>query len=288
MNTSFTLGFSNLTEQLSFAVGVRKSLEVAATHYPDLKLVVRDNNQDSEQAQAIAREFAEIPVNLAMIYHIDERAGMGIVQSLQQKRIPVISVEVAIPLTTFFGINNKEAGLQSGEALGNWIRDQWDSRVDKVLILGDYRLTGLIRQRLEFAFERMCTVLGKQVEKFPIHSGNIRETSMQNVLPVLKTWGDDVRIAIIGQNDDTTLGAIDAARELNIEKNVVGIGYGATDLALQELSQPNSPLIASVDMYPEKYGEPLLELALKILNGEKVPRETLITPACLTAESFQL
>ena len=284
---SYTIGFSNATEKLSFAVSVRQSLEVAVARYPNLNLVVRNNEQDSERALANAREFADIPVDIALIYHIDERAGLGIIQSLQQKRIPVISVEVAIPLTTFFGIDNQEAGLQSGEALGKWVQANWKGHVDKIIILADYRLTGMVRQRLDYAVQQMLAVLGKQVETFPIHSGNIREIAAENVLPVLKNWGDEVCIAIIGQNDDTTLGAIDAACALGIEENVVGVGYGATELALHELRAPGSRLVASVDMHPEQYGTPLLEVALCMLNGEKVPRENLIHPACLMAENFR-
>lgn len=284
---TYTIGFTNLTEKLSFAVSVRKSLELAASRYPNLNLVVRNNEQDNERALANAQELANMPVDIALIYHIDERAGLDIIQILQRNRIPVISIEVAIPLTIFFGIDNREAGLQSGEALGKWIQANWDGHVDKILILGDYRLTGMVRQRLDYAAQKMLEILGKQVEPFPIHSGNIRETATQNVLPILTNWGKDVRIAIIGQNDDTTLGAIDAARSLGIEENVVGVGYGATELALDELRSPDSRLVASVDMHPEEYGTPLLELALRMLNGEKVPRENLIQPACLTSDDFR-
>ena len=287
MTRPYVIGFSSLTEKLSFAQGVRTSLEAEAARYPEVTLIVRDNDQDDRRALANSQEFADLPVDLAMIYHINERVGPKLAQPLRSKRIPVISVEVAIPFTTFLGIDNQQMGLLSGQALGEWIAAHWQGQVDKILLLTDYRLTGMIKRRLEYAVAGMASVIDiSGIAPFFIDSGNIREVAAKNALPVLENWGTDQRIAVIGQNDDTTLGAIDAAKMLGMESHVAGVGYGATEIALEELKTPGSSLVASIDMYPEKYGEPLLDLALRMLNSEKVPATNLIQPRCLTLETL--
>ena len=52
---------------------------------------------------------------------------------------------------------------------------------------------------------------------------------------------------------------------------MVVVGQGAERRAREEMRHPGSPLIGSTAYTPEKYGEMLIALALKILRGEPVP-----------------
>jgi ABC-type sugar transport system substrate-binding protein len=94
----FTIGFSNLSERHIFAVIVREGLQITAAQYPDVTVLARDNDYDSERALANAREFAEMGVDLAIIFHIDERVGSTMRATLQQHRaIPIIARGHSIP-----------------------------------------------------------------------------------------------------------------------------------------------------------------------------------------------
>lgn len=285
MERQYTIGFANVTEKLSFAVEVRKSVEAAAAKYGNIHLIVRNNEMDNTKAQANIEEFAQMSVDLGIISHIDERVGPSLAAALRSKMIPVMSVEVPIPLTTFFGINNKRAGQLAGELLGDWINTHWQGHVDKILVMVDYRYTGAIKMRMEMAVKGLLAriPLGED-DIFYLHSGNIRETAHQNALPVLTRWGTDTRIGVLGMNDDTALGAIDAAQALGSVDHLVAVGQGAT-LCFDEFRKPGSRLIGSTAYHPENYGEPILDLALRILRGEHVPRDNFIEPTTVTPEN---
>lgn len=281
----YTIGFSNLSEEHSFAVIVREGLEAAAQH-ANLTLIARDNAMDSDRALANAQAFADFPVDLAIIYHIDERVGGKLRSTLAQKGIPIIAVDIPILTTVFFGINNQRAGWLVGEALGRWVQAHWDGQVDKVLVVTEKRVLNVVQQRLDYGLKGLASFVHYDPNTvFYLDGGNHREVSATNTYEVLIRWKDMHRIAAICLNDDSALGVLDAARALGRELDVAVVGQNA-NLAVEEFRNPGTRFIASADYFPQQYGARLIELALKMLQGERVPHENFIEPALVTAESL--
>jgi ribose transport system substrate-binding protein len=62
-----------------------------------------------------------------------------------------------------------------------------------------------------------------------------------------------------------------AARKLQREGDVIIVGQGADRRVREELRHSGSRVIGSTAYAPEKYGESLIPLALRILRGGPVP-----------------
>lgn len=284
---NYTIGFANVNERVRFAIAVREGLETAAAEHPNLTLVVRNNDENTERALAHVREFAAIPVDLAIVYHVDERAGPDLRGILAQQGIPVISVSFRIPLTVYFAVDFKKAGLLAGEALGRWVQANWGGQVDKVLVMADHRIVTGIRQTLEQGLNGLSALA-------PVDRGHVfyvdgetdRQVSARRAAEVLTRWTEYQHIAAICINDESALGVLDAARALGRESHVAVIGQNAS-LAFEELKNPDTRLIASVAYHPEQYGSHLIDLALRMLNGERVPNENYLEPVCITADSVR-
>jgi ribose transport system substrate-binding protein len=82
-------------------------------------------------------------------------------------------------------------------------------------------------------------------------------------------------------NDDSALCVLDAARALGREADVAVVGQGA-NLIGEEFGYPDSRFIASTAYYPEGYGPHLIELAMKMLQGERVPLYNYVEPTLVT------
>lgn len=95
------------------------------------------------------------------------------------------------------------------------------------------------------------------------------------------------RFAVLCFNDDAAIGALRAARRLGREQDVVIAGQGADRRVRAELRQEESRIIGSTAYRPERYGEKLLELALRILNGESVPPAVYIDHVFITPENVE-
>ena len=104
-----------------------------------------------------------------------------------------------------------------------------------------------------------------------------------SLLPSLST---DAHIAIIALNDDGAIGALltfEAAGRLG---QVVAAGQGAGRLARGAMCRPDYPLVGSTMFAPESYGERLLELALRILDGHPVPPAVYSRHVFITCENL--
>jgi ribose transport system substrate-binding protein len=287
-DSPLTIGFTNLTEKSSFTVRVREGLEAAVAPYPHVKLITRDNDMDNDQAMRNARDLAEAPVDVAILFHVDERAAPTIANVLLRRHIPVITIDIPIaPWVIYFGANNEQAGLLAGAALGKWIRAHWDSRVDKIVVMSEHRVLAEVRKRLDFALValRDAMVFSPDDVLF-LDSGNLRETAAERFAPILTRWSAHRKIAVIGFNDETALGALDAARAVGREGDLVAVGQGA-DAAISEFRKPDTRLIASTAYFPERYGAHLLDLARRMHAGETVPRKNYIAHEIITPDNVR-
>jgi ribose transport system substrate-binding protein len=279
----YTIGLANLDERNPLAARLREGLESAAARYENIELMVRDNALDLARARANVEAFVRLPVDLAMIFHIDEREGADLVVPLTRSNIPVISVIHAIPLTTFVGLDNRRAGQMVGEDLGNWIQANWNGQVDKVLALTNLRVVRPISERIGAALE----VLRSQTGLHPDHilyldDGGLPEVTRERVQEILQRWHDLHRIVVIALGDHIALAALETARALGREGSIVVGGMDGIQAAVEEFNNPDSRLIYSLSFDSQAFGEQLLDLATRILDGQHVQRQQLVPLARFT------
>ncbi len=269
----FTIGFANQSEALPFAVDVRRSLERAAAHVGSIDFVVADNRLNREEALRVADRLIQRNIDLVIEYQIDYKAGNLIMNKFQEAGIPVIAVDIPMVGATFFGVDNYRAGHMAGKALGDWVAQEWNGRVEQLLILEEPRAGSLPEARIQGQLDGFQQIVG-QIPADRLHyidCGNVSAISEKGVAEALQSAPNCHHIAIISFNDEAALGALQAARNANREADVVIVGQGADRLVHEELRDSRSRLIGSTAYMPERYGEKLMDLALKILRGESVP-----------------
>jgi ribose transport system substrate-binding protein len=272
-SAQFTIGFANESEELPFAVDVRRSLERAAADAGRIDLVVADNRLSGEEAVRVADRLIARDIDLVIEYQIDYKAGNLIMNKFQQAGIPVIAVDIPMVGATFFGVDNYQAGHLAGTALGEWVRQAWNDRIDHLFVLEEPRAGSLPEARIQGQLDGLQQVVG-QVSADHVHyidCGNTRAVSEARVAETLREVPECQHIAIISFNDEAAFGALQAARDAQREADVAIVGQGADRLVRGEIRDPQSRLIGSTAYMPERYGEALMALAIKILRGESVP-----------------
>jgi len=288
MDNKFIVGFSNLDERNPFPVAVRKGLESVAAQYPHINLIVRDNDLNTEYAMQHIQEFAAIPVSLAIIFHVDERAGLNLVQPLFKKSIPIISIEIPFPMTYFLGVDNVDMGQQAGHVVGQWVQKHWGGHIDKVLVATTAGVVGEIPKRFRAALDTLMEYAPISEDQILYLDSDMEQQVIQErIMPVLERWHDYHHIVVICINDFVASGVLAATRQLGREKDIAVLSYDGTPVAFAEFAKPFSRLLVSPAFYPEKYGGYLMDLASRILRGEKVPRQNFIKAHCLTRENYQ-
>ncbi|MCC6604094.1 MAG: substrate-binding domain-containing protein [Anaerolineae bacterium] len=285
----FTIGFANQSEELPFAVDVRRSLERAAADVGSIDLVVANNRLSGEEALRVADRLLQRNIDLVIEYQIDYKAGNLLMDKFQQAGIPVIAIDIPMLGATFFGVDNYRAGHLAGQALGEWLVGQWHGRFDHLLILEEPRAGSLPEARIQGQLDGLKEVVPQLPEADHIHyidCGNTTAVSETGVSKVLQTLPPGQHIAIISFNDEAAFGALQAARKAGREADVVIVGQGADRLVRSEIRNPQSRLIGSTAYMPERYGEKVIDLALKLLRGESVPPAVYIQHVFISASNI--
>lgn len=286
--THYKIGFANLSEQIQFAVDVRRGLEQAAQDNSNIDLILADNQLNGEIALEVANHLISKGVDLVIEYQVDEKIGSVIMDRLRHLHIPVIAVDIPMVGATFFGVDNYRAGHLAGTPLGKWIKENWNGQYDRLIVLHEPRSGALPGARIQGQLDGLQEAVGQipQSTITYLDSGNTSDVSEAQMIAILKGHPDLHRFAVIVINDDAALGALTAARKLGREGDVVIVGQGADRRGRAEIRKPGSRLIGSTAFWPEKYGQKLIEVALKILKGDQVPPAVYMDHVFINAENI--
>jgi len=288
--THYRIGFANLSEQIPFAVDVRRGLERAAHDAGIVDLIVADNQLDAERAIGVADRLLAQRLDLLIEYQVDTRAGEVIMTKCRDAGVPVIAVDIPMLGATFFGVDNYRAGYMAGAAVGNWVREHWQGELDRLIVLEEPRTGPFAATRLHSQQEGLQSIIGPLPEDRILHldCGNTAETTEVRLRTVFldRAMSGAHRIAVISINDDAAIGAIAAARGMGRADDVIVVGQGADRRAREEMLRPDSRLVGSTSYEPERYGEQLIPLALSILRREPVPPAVYVAHHFISAENI--
>lgn len=284
----WTIGFANLNERDPAPIQARQGLEAAAARLPQVRLVLRDNDRATEKALANMQQFADLPVDLAILFHLDERHGMKVIQPALRKKIPVISMVVPIPMTWVFGLNNEMAGQMVGQEIGSWVQQHWEGKIDHILVLSPSDVVTFNRERTYAALLALAQTPGyRQDSVLFAEEGVNAAAARQRTAEILERWPHGRRIVVLAMIDYIAVGALEAIRAMGREEHVVVGSFDSTDVALEEFRKPFSRLVVAPSFHAERFGEPLLQLSLNILEGRQPSRRTLVEPTLRTREQYQ-
>ena len=281
----YKIAFANLSEEIPFAVDVRRSLEEAAQKH-DVDLILADNQLNRDHALHIADNLAQRDIDLLIEYQIDVSANNRIVNRFQQRGIPIIAVDIPMVGATYFGVNNYLAGHIAGEALGKWIQTHWQGNLDYLLILEEKRAGALPAARIQGQLEGLLDIIPMPKQSFYLDSGNTTEISYQHVMAMLEKL-ESSRLGVLSFNDDAALGALRAIKEAGWNEAAI-VGQGADRMIRSELRKAHSPVIGSTAFHPEKYGEMILELAFKLLRKEAVQPAVYVDTTFINRENVNI
>jgi ribose transport system substrate-binding protein len=264
-------GFANLSKHICIAVEIQRSLE-KATAAAGIDLVVWDNDRNADTAIRNAEEMAESKVDLAIEFQLFEHVAPVISDILSRSEIPLISLVNPHHGTVYFGVNNYRAGFSAGVALADYAVKHWKSHVDTLLLLESPRAGRTIQSRLVGAVQGVQERLGPLPEKSIVHldGGGDKATSQAATVAALKSRSKK-KVLVVGINDESAIGAIDAANQLGSGTEVAIVGHGGSMEILDLAANPSSPCIGTVFFHAERYGTDLLSFALPIVRGRSAP-----------------
>jgi ribose transport system substrate-binding protein len=288
-NGVYRVGFANISEDMAFGRDVRRGLELAVQQVDNIELIMADNQLNPEIALTVADNLIDQQVDLLIEYQIDENTGNLIASKFNAVNTPIISIDIPMVGATFFGVDNYNTGLIAGKALGKAIEAEWNKEFDFLIVLEHPRAGNLPAMRIKGQIDGLQQVIGYTPPEriIRLDSGNTTQISERGMVSMLQQIGTHKRFAVVCFNDDAAIGALQAARQLKCEDNILIVGQGCDRLLQIELRNPNTRVVGSTAFRPEAYGAGLLELAQHILAGESVPPAIYVDHIFVNAQNIE-
>jgi len=306
---SLHVGFANLSHGIWFAQEVRQSLQEAARQAGRVELLVADNETDPATAEHNAEMLLKEKVDLLIEYEGTGMAARPIMRMARAADVPLIAVDIPITGATYFGSDHDSAGNTAGQVMGKWINAHWGGKADELwlvtcagggteLVNGEDHLQHWLDAnrreslapvvRLDAAYDALVTLVKPVPEPRHMIMPGDWKTSEEAVVRLQEVFAGLLpsvplthRVAVIGLTDEVALALAQAVRAVGRASNFAALGFGNDSPGVRaELSLPDTCLLGTVVLHPERYGEELLRSTLRILDGEVVP------PAVYVQHSF--
>ncbi len=284
----YRVGFAMQWGQLEFSREVQRGLEEAADRH-GVQLIVVDNENDDAVALRNADLFVRQGVDFVIEFQVNESIAPVIGHKFGEAQIPCLAIDIPQPGAIFFGADNFRAGLLAGGALARHANTRWESQVDEVLLIElsqagptpQARLTGALH-----AIRDQIRDLPEAKVSFHPSRGTLEEGE-RIARELLANQPPTRRILIASVTDPCAIGIARVCRQLGrTPDNTAIAGHAGTQAARMEMLKPDSCLIGSVGFFPEKYGEQIIPLVLKILGGEAVPPTAHVQHYFIDAENL--
>jgi ribose transport system substrate-binding protein len=208
-------------------------------------LDVFDNNFDGDTAIKNADLIVARKYDFALIGQIFPPVNQAIYKKLTDADIGVgfIAVEAAdTPEAMFADPGNYRQFFELGVRLGQYAVDNWDGKVDLVILGAQPRAGEYVAQR-EVGFKAGVQSILPDIPEDAfetIDTQGVLETAQQTTAALLTSKPDAKYILGSGTNDDTAVGMMNAIVAAGKQATAAVAGQGGQASAVAELSKPDS------------------------------------------------
>lgn len=235
------------------------------------ELTVADANNDASKQVELVENMITKGVDAIIISPVDTKSLVNVVKKAQEQGIKVVCESNKVEgADTRVGIPDKECGITSGNWFAEYVKA---NNIDpKILILG-YESLENCKNRTE-GFKEALEKSGIKYEIVTEVDGGFREESMNATIDAL-TAHPDIN-AVFGINDDSTLGAVSAIRQVGSGNDFVTMLYGVEGAAGREALKSDDLVTAGLCSFPEYVGSVCVDAAVDAVAGNA--KEEYISP----------
>lgn len=267
-----TVALANINEKGVFGKLVKLGFEDAAAAR-GWNLVYVDNNADGQTAVSNAQTLAlRNDIEYVVDLNVDQSVGQTIMDIFNDAKIPVIAVDIALPNTTFYGIDSAAMGTANGDFAANWVKENWDGKVDYVVLITQIASGDEVQLRCRNAATAMQSAgiqIGEVVELEGENDAGVVQRRMTDFLTAHPT---SEKIMVFTINENAGVGVQAAAETSGREKDlrIISCNCNADFTEMIYESKGNSCWFATCANFPHLYGEECMQLMEKVFAGEKL------------------
>ena len=274
----WTIGFSQDTMDHPWRAYMVTSAEAQAAKYPDLvkEFIFTDAGGSTEKQIADVEDLISRGVDLIMMSPREAQALVPAVAAIKQAGIPLVVLDrevVGEDYQVFIGGNN----LQIGEELGKYTRANAGDSFNYLELEGIPGATPTIQRH-----EGFTSQIAGQAVRLDAQPANY---DLAPAIPIVEDWLTKYRgkfQVIYAHNDPMILGAINVLKEAGYKPgDVFLVGVDGQREAFEAIKEG---WLQATAIYATG-GALGLDMALRVLKGEPVPKRIITETPVITSEN---
>ena len=273
---TYVIGMSQANLGEPWRVQMDADIQAAAAKQPNLSVVFKDAQNDTLKQRSQVEEFVSQKVDLLIISPKEAQPLTQPVAEAMDAGIPVIVLDRKVlgdKYTTFIGADNTKIG----HAAGDWIVKKLNGKGNVVELEG--LMTSTPGQERHAGFAQAIAGTGINVV-FQADMKWLEPDAREEAESALSRYPNiDL---IFAHNDPGAHGAYLAAQAAGREKNIAFVGIDG--LPQEGVAYVRQGLIDATFQYPTG-GAEAIDTALKILNGQTVPKQITLGSRLFTKDN---
>lgn len=266
-----------------FQTRVRTSLQ-AACDEKGYELMIGVHGSDTTKQRAFVEAFINAGANVCMDFASNSEIGAALTELCTDADVYMIGIDGDYGEPAFyFGTNNPLCATNNGKILGEWVRDNWDGKVDKFVRFSNPEWPPILQSRTEGAWDSFCEVLPDYTDKKAdvyvdtVYVSSDDLVTQQNVRDWFTQQADTTTSAWVGLSDNSMMVAVKEIQSLGKDKQTVCVSNDCIAAYLEQLiiSKGETCWVSSLNFKPDNYGKLLVKLAEDIMtDASAVPHMT--------------
>jgi ribose transport system substrate-binding protein len=276
------IGFSQVTTIEPWRVQFNKDIKAEAAKHPEVELLISDGEDRTEKQVADVENFIQQEVD-ALLVSPKESAGLtGVVEKAIDAKIPVFVLDRNVNTdryTSFIGGDNVLIGRAAGEHAVKLLGGPGKAQGNVVEIWGNPGTQPAHDRHNGFhEFTDKEPGIKNLLEQ---QSADWKQDQAYNVMATALRNHEKIDL-VYGHNDPMAYGAYLAAKDAGREKEIKFMGIDA--LPDEGVRWVYNGELAATFLYATPGAEGLRQ-AVKLLNGEKVPKQITLPTMTVTKEN---
>jgi len=233
-----------------------------------IDLIIADANMDVAAQISKAENLLAQGVDVLVLTPVDAKAMGPVVRQAKAAGVAVITESNPVPGSdTYVGIDNEASGFKAGQWFAQYAKEQ--NIAPKILVIGFPNFEDC-RQRVD-GFKRGMESGGIAYEIVQeVDSQGMKEKAFKVAQDAL-TAHPGINV-IFGINDDSTTGGMAAYKAAGLDESALtAVGFGFEGIVGHTALMNGSPYRSALGMFPDFVGVSLVDAALKLHAGQKLP-----------------
>lgn len=284
------IGLNAGTETNQFHSDVNNSIKNVAAD-KGIKVLYAVSEFDPAQIIPKVETLLMQGANVIVDFNVNGEIGGNIVDVVKEKGgYGVIGIDVEYISASgdkawFVGANNQVAGELCGKAIGDYVNEKKDGKLEYLVLFFNSENGDEVKKRMGGAIdglkEKGIELADDQVEWIDLGGGG-SDTTIQGkdkFTAWLTAHPDAHSVGVVCVNDETSQGCLAAAETLGRETDCIFASHNVSQVFTDAVQNGTlyEGYTGSVAYYPERYGEYVVPLAQDIASGKNTDPDTKIT-----------